>query len=303
MSELAIETQNLTVYYGKQRGILNLNLQVLKGEIYGFLGPNGAGKTTTIRTLLDLIRPVSGKAYIFGWDCRKNGTKIRQSVGYLPGELALYENITALEYLTLICNIRGRREDIKYALELCERLDFDPYRKISQYSRGNRQKIGVISAFMNKPDLLILDEPTTGLDPLIQRTVLDMVREAKANGHTVFFSSHILPEVQAICDRAGIIRKGKLIAVEKIEDLLNQHFRRVRIRFGQSPEPAALEVEGVKLVERDENILTFEVTQNMQDFITRATQFTILDLETLPVSLEDIFLTYYGINNNGGKHV
>ncbi len=203
MSNHVIETSALTVYYGKHRGILDVDLTVEKGEVFGFLGPNGAGKTTTQRVLLDVFPPTSGKASVFDLDCQKQGVELRKRIGYLPGELALYANMKASEFFKMYEYLRGENGSKGYWRELADRLNLDTSRKIRQFSRGNKQKVGVVSAFMNRPDLLILDEPTGGLDPLVQQTVLEMVREVKADGRTVFFSSHILSEVQAVCDRVG----------------------------------------------------------------------------------------------------
>jgi ABC-2 type transport system ATP-binding protein len=210
MSQKIIETQDLTVYYGKHRGIVDVDLSVEKGEVFGFLGPNGAGKTTTQRVLIDVIRPTKGRATIFGLDCRKQGVSIRKRVGYLPGELSLYPNMRGRDFLHMLASLQEKKVERSYRQQLYERLNFDPTRKMKQYSHGNKQKIGIVAAFMGKPDLLILDEPTTGLDPLVQQIVMELVKEAKDDGRTVFFSSHILPEVQAVCDRVGIIREGQL---------------------------------------------------------------------------------------------
>ena len=219
MTATAIETQQLTVYYGRHRGIIDVDLTVHKGEVFGFLGPNGAGKTTTQRVLLDVFPPTRGKASIFGLDCQSQGVELRNRIGYLPGELALYTNMKVSEFFRTFEYLRGENGAKGHWRQLAERLDLDTTRKIRELSRGNKQKVGVVAAFMTRPDLLILDEPTGGLDPLIQRTVLDMVREAKADGRTVFFSSHILSEVQAVCDRVGIIRDGRMVAVQGVEDL------------------------------------------------------------------------------------
>ena len=194
MSKHVIETQGLTVYYGRHRGILNVDLNVEQGEVFGFLGPNGAGKTTTQRVLLDIIRPTSGKATIFGLDSQEQGVELRKRVGYLPGELALYKNMRARQFFKMYEYLRGENGTKGYWQELAERLELDTKRKIGNFSRGNKQKVGIVAAFMNRPDLLILDEPTGGLDPLVQQTVLGMVREAKADGRTVFFSSTSFPK-------------------------------------------------------------------------------------------------------------
>ncbi|MDF1500095.1 MAG: ABC transporter ATP-binding protein [Anaerolineales bacterium] len=294
MTEAIITTEDLTVYYGKQRGIDGVDLQVQKGEVFGFLGPNGAGKTTTQRVLLDLIRPIRGRAEIFGLDCQTEGAAIRERVGYLPGELSLYENMTAHEYFDLIGGVRGRVNDRAYRRQLCEQLDLDPTRRMCAYSRRNKQKVGVVAAFLSEPDLLILDEPTTSLDPLVQRRVLELVRAVRDEGRTVFFSSHVLSEVQAVCDRVGIIREGRLVTTERIDALTERNFRRVRMWFDQTPQPDAFKLEGVKLIEAHENALTFEVYDRMDRFLRAAVEQGLQDIETLPVTLEEVFLAFYG---------
>lgn len=294
MTENVIETKGLTVYYGRQRGILNVDLTVQKGEVYGFLGPNGAGKTTTQRALLDVIRPVSGQAWLFGLDCQKEGVAARQRVGYLPGELSLYENMKAYQFFDTVEAMRGKNGDKSYREAICQRLNLDTGRKIREYSRGNKQKVGVVVAFMNKPDLLILDEPTSGLDPLVQQTVLELVREAKADGRTVFFSSHILSEVQEVCDRVGIIRDGQLVATERVETLIKQQFKRLRLSFGALPPADAFALDGVTETARDEQSVTLEIRENLNGVLRTAVTYHVLDIDTIPVTLEEVFLAYYG---------
>jgi ABC-2 type transport system ATP-binding protein len=302
MTDPILSTQNLTVYYGRHRGIEGVDLAVRPGEVFGFLGPNGAGKTTTLRVLMDLIRPVRGAARIFGLDCQKDGVEIRKRIGYLPGELSLYEQMTAARFFGLVNRLRGGSNNRAYREQLCERLDLDPSRRMQEYSRGNKQKVGIVVALMNKPDLLILDEPTTGLDPLVQQAVLAMVREARAEGRTVFFSSHVLPEVQAVCDRVGIIRSGHMIAVERVADLVRQNFRRIRLRFVSPPPPEALEIDGIRLIGQHDGLFDYEIRSGLNDFLQQAVSYGVEDLESLPVTLEEVFLAYYG-ENPGGDHV
>lgn len=301
MSNFAIETRELSVYYGKNRGIVNVNLQVEQGEVFGFLGPNGAGKTTAQRVLLDVIRPTAGEARIFDKDCQKEGVVIRERVGYLPGELSLYKNMRASQFFKMYASLQNHNSDRGYWRTLAERLDLDTSRKIRNFSRGNKQKVGIVAAFMNKPDLLILDEPTGGLDPLVQQTVMELLREANQNGATVFFSSHILPEVQSVCDRVGIIREGQLVATEKVDDLTTQQFKRLRLRFATLPPKDAFTQVGATEIMRDEQEMTIEVYENLEQVMVIAASFGITDIETIPVSLEEIFLTYYG-KGNGGQH-
>lgn len=301
MAEPIIQTEDLTVYYGRHRGIVGVNLQVEKGEVFGFLGPNGAGKTTTQRVLLDVIRPTAGRATIFGLDCQQEGVELRKRVGYLPGEMALYNNMKASQFFKMYENLRMENGTAGYWQELAERLDLDTNRKIREFSRGNKQKVGVVAAFMNRPDLLVLDEPTSGLDPLVQQTVLEMVREARADGRTIFFSSHILSEVQAVCDRVGIIRDGQLVATERVKEMITQQFKRLFIQFEHMPPPATFDQDGVTEVERYEQALMLEVRENLPQFMEKAASFGIVDLETHTVNLEEIFLAYYG-KGNGGNH-
>jgi ABC-2 type transport system ATP-binding protein len=294
MENYVIETSGLSVYYGRHRGIVDVDLRVKSGEIFGFLGPNGAGKTTTIRVLLDIIRPTEGSASIFGLDCQKEGVKLRQRVGYLPGELSLPPNMNGRRYLDKIDNLRAEKSDPAYRKELCERLDLDTSRRIRDYSSGNKQKLGLVAALMTKADLLVLDEPTIGLDPLVQQTVLDLVQEAKEEGRSVFFCSHILSEVQSVCDRVGIIREGRLIKVESVQTLTKQPFHRLRFRFESNPGVDVFAFEGVRELSRDDGSVLLEVKQNLPAVMRAAASFDIVDVETQPVTLEEVFLAYYG---------
>jgi ABC-2 type transport system ATP-binding protein len=302
MSMNIIETQDLTVYYGKHRGILDVNLMVEKGEVFGFLGPNGAGKTTTQRVLLDVFPPTKGKASVFGMDCQDQGVELRGRVGYLPGELALYSNMRASDFFRMYEYLRGENGSKDYWRELANRLDLDTSRKIREFSRGNKQKVGVVAAFMNRADLLILDEPTGGLDPLVQKTVLEMVREAKADGRTVFFSSHILSEVQAVCDRVGIIRDGQLVATQRVEDLFAQRMNRIDLIFDGLPPAGTFDISGVTVLERRVKTIVLEVKDNLPQVLAAAAQHNVVDIETHNISLEDIFLAYYD-KENGGENV
>lgn len=302
MTEVVIETRKLTLFYGKHRGIIDVDLTVNKGEVFGFLGPNGAGKTTTQRVLLDIIRPNKGNAKIFGLDCQKQGSDIRKRVGYLPGELSLYPNMKAIDFLDLFASFYSGVADKKYRGKLIERLDLNPHRQMKHYSRGNKQKIGVVAAFMNKPDLLILDEPTASLDPLIQQAILELVRETKNEGRTVFFSSHNLTEVQAVCDRVGIIREGLLIKTERVETLTRQRFIRLKLTLRDNPPLDVYQnIDGVIEVARDGHTVVFEVQRNLEVLMDKTASFGITNIETLPVTLEEIFLAFYG--RNGANHV
>jgi ABC-2 type transport system ATP-binding protein len=293
LQQPVIETRELSLYYGRQRGTHQLDLAVQPGEVFGYLGPNGAGKTTTLRVLLDILRPTRGQAHIFGLDCQKEGVQIRRRVGYVPGELNLYSQMRADQYLDMVEAVRGKA-DPGYRRQLCQRLDLNPRRVMRTYSRGNKQKVGLVAAFMSQPDLLILDEPTSGLDPLVQQTVLELVREARAAGRTVFFSSHILPEVQAVCDRVGIIREGELVATESVEHLTRRQFHRLRLNLESLPPEDLFEIEGVQEIARSGRDLTLEIRSNLNEVFTRAARHGIQDVEIFPVTLEEVFLAFYG---------
>lgn len=237
---------------------------------------------------------------MFGLDCQKQGVEARRRVGYLPGELALYDSMRASQFFEMTASLQDNAARGSWKT-LAERLNLDASRRIRQLSRGNRQKVGIVAAFMHQPDLLILDEPTSGLDPLMQQTVMDLVREASAAGATVFFSSHILPEVQAVCDRVGIIREGALAATERVETLTRQQFKRIRLAFAAEPPAGAFDLEGVAVTSQSEREVTLEVRQNLSEVLARAAGLGVADIETIPVTLEEIFLTYYS-KGNGGNH-
>ena len=301
-SEIILKTNDLSVYYGAHRGVKDLNLSVLKGEVFGFLGPNGAGKTTTLRAILDIIHPTQGSATLFGLDSKKDGVAIRERISYLPGELSLYPSMKASYFLDMLGSLQKNKLDESYLEQLLERVDLDPSRKMKEYSHGNKQKIGVVAAFMGKKELIILDEPTIGLDPLVQQTVLELVHEVKEEGRTVFFSSHNLKEVQAVCDRVGIIQDGKLIKTEKVETLTAQQFKRLDICFRKKPSHDAFVIEGVKEISREGNLIMFEVGQGLDILMEKAIPYGIEDIETKAVSLEEIFLAFYGRDNKRDKN-
>jgi ABC-2 type transport system ATP-binding protein len=296
-SNVVIRSSHLTKYYGKHRGIENVNLEVRRGEVFGYLGPNGAGKTTTIRTLLDFIRPTRGSAAIFGLDIRRDSVETRRRIGYLPGELAMYSNLTGEELLKYVANLRNG-VDWNYVSELAKRLDCDLTRRIRTLSHGNRQKIGLIQGFMHKPELIILDEPTAGLDPLMQHEFYHLITETKNEGRTVFLSSHILPEVERVCDRVGIIRQGQLIAVETIETLKSRSLRRMDIHFaGTVARDSFANIPGVRdLVVRD-NTLNCTVVGSLDALVKAAARFEVVNIISHEPGLEEIFLAYY----NEGK--
>ena len=293
MADLAIHTEQLTKMYGKRRGLAGLDLSVDTGEVYGFLGPNGAGKTTTIRILLDLIRPTSGRVELLGGDRRRDGVALRRRIGYLPGDFIVDGKQTVTELLTYLGNLRGGvpRERVT---TLAGRLDLDLSAKIRSLSKGNRQKVGVVQAFMHQPELLILDEPTSGLDPLLQQTFLDMVREARTAGQTVFMSSHVMSEVQQTADRVGIVREGVLVAVERVEDLRERGVRRVEIHF---EDPVTVEefadLPGVSDVTLTGDVLRCRLDGRADPLVKAAAKHTVIGLLSEEPDLEELFVTYY----------
>ena len=299
MSAPAIVTHNLTKSYGAARGVVELELEVREGEVYGFLGPNGAGKTTTIRTLLDLLRPTSGGASIFGLDCQKESLAVRRLVGYLPGELALYANLTGAEVLRYLSAVRGGVE-WAYAEELANGLAVDLTRPVRDLSHGNRQKIGLVQAFLGRPPLLILDEPTNGLDPLIQRELQRWIAAAREDGRTVFLSSHVLPEVERMCDRVGVIRAGKLVAVETVAEIKARSVRRVELTFAQ-PVPAEefATVAGVSELSVEGAHLACVVRGSMGPLMRVASGREVVDVISREPDLEQTFLALYGEEADG----
>ena len=290
----AIKTEGLTKHYGDFPALVDLDLEVRMGEVYGFLGPNGAGKTTMIRTILDEIRPTAGRAWILDMDSHQKSVEIRKHIGYLPGDLAMYPNLTGHDTLTFFANLRGG-VDWTYIDELAERLGADLTKKVGDLSTGNRQKVGLIQAFMNKPDVLIMDEPSSGLDPLVQREFQTMVREVAAEGRCVFLSSHTLSEVQRVADRVGIIRHGRLVAVEGLAELRAKAVRRLDMEFNEAIDPAVLDaVAGVSEVTIDNHRATFSFSGQMAELLKIVSdRYEIVDIATRDADLEEIFLTYY----------
>ncbi|HEV2998091.1 MAG TPA: ABC transporter ATP-binding protein [Solirubrobacteraceae bacterium] len=289
----AIETERLTKFYGSRRGVEEITIAVEQGEVFGFLGPNGAGKTTTIRALLDLLHPTSGSARIFGLDSRSESVAIRARLGNLPGDFGYGKLATGREAVSLLARLRGL-SGIGRAAELAERFRADLERPMGQLSRGNRQKIGLILAVFHRPDLLILDEPTSGLDPLMQEEFLALVREERERGCAVFLSSHELDEVERVCDRVGIIREGRLVAVERVSELLGKTPRRVSVQFAERVDPAALrELPGVSDLEAAGERVRFRFAGEIDPLLKAIARHTLLDLELARPTLEEVFLTYY----------
>ncbi len=289
-----IEVEHLSKSYGRRRGVEDLTFSVRAGEIFGYLGPNGAGKTTTIRTLLDFVRPTSGRARVLGLDSRTDSVAIHRRIGYLPAEFGLYERLTGLEYLTYLGSLRGGFEE-RAVRDLSVRFDVDLSVRIHALSHGNRQKLGLIQALGHRPQVVILDEPTQGLDPLMQQTFYRLLHETRDEGRTVFLSSHVLPEIERVCDRVGIIRDGRLVAIEDVDDLRMKQVRTLRFRFTEPPRPDLFGgLPGVTDVEATGDQVKLTVTGSVDAVIKHAARFELLDLVSHEPSLEDIFLTFYG---------
>lgn len=292
--QIAIQTVGLTKHYGDVHALVDLDLEIRPGEIFGFLGPNGAGKTTMIRTILDEIRPTAGSASILGMDSHEKSVEIRRSIGYVPGDLAMYPNLTGRDTLTYFSNLRGG-VDWSYVEELADRLDADLTKKIGDLSSGNRQKVGLIQAFMNRPEVLIMDEPSSGLDPLIQREFQAMMREVASEGRTVFLSSHTLSEVQRVAERVGIIRHGLLVAVETVSTLRSKAIRKVDLYFDEPVDGMVFEpLPGVREVAVENHHVTLSFDGQMETLLKVLTdRYHLLDITTQEADLEEIFLTYY----------
>jgi ABC-2 type transport system ATP-binding protein len=294
----ALHIQGLTKSYGRVQALRGVDLDVRRGEIFGFLGPNGAGKTTTIRCLLDLIRPDGGTARVLGLDPRADAVAVRRRAGYLPGELSLEANLSAERVLRQFADLRGG-VNWTHVRELAGRLQLDLRSPIKNMSKGNKQKVGVVQALMGRPELLLLDEPTSGLDPLMQQEVYRLLHEARAGGATVFFSSHIIGEVEAIAERVAIIRGGRIVETLAPDDLRGRAVRRVRVRFAEPVDAVALAVvrgvtqldgEGVAGRVMD---VRLQVEGEMDPLVKALAAFPVSDLETERPSLEELFLTLY----------
>ena len=289
-----IALEKLTKSYGHSRGIIEIDLTVEQGEIFGFLGPNGAGKTTTIRTMLDLIRPTSGRALVFEIESSADPVAIHRRVGYVPGEFALYDRLTGGQTLEYFANLRGG-VDRAYQASLIERFDLDPSRRFKEYSKGNKQKVGVVIALQHRPDLLVLDEPTSGLDPLVQQTFFSTLRETVVDGASVFLSSHILSEVEKSCDRVAIIREGRIVKLDTVEGLRDLAHHQVELRFAGPVPAAAFEaLPGVSHLVAADHVLRMRVAGPITPVVQAAARYELLDFVSREPSLEETFLAQYG---------
>lgn len=295
MKTKAIEINELMKFYGKFQALKGVTLDVDRGEIFGFLGPNGAGKTTTIRCMLDMIRPQGGSIEVLGLNPQKNPVDVRQQVGYLPGELNFEGNMRVSKALKYFAELRGNQIDWDYVLELAKKLDLDMDFMIKNLSKGNKQKVGVVQALMHKPNLLILDEPTSGLDPLMQQEVYRLLRTARDEGATIFFSSHIINEVETLADRVAIIRNGVIIEEAEPYDLKPMEMRRIRVQFSEpQTEDTLSRIMGINgMIRERRDLFTFQVEGDVDEFIKSLGRYQVIDIDVERPSLEEIFLAYY----------
>jgi ABC-2 type transport system ATP-binding protein len=294
-SKYAIEIRDLHKSYGKVEALRGVNVAVERGELFGFLGPNGAGKTTTIRCMLDMIRPQSGSIRVLGKDPQKASKAVHAQVGYLPGELSIEANMRVKSALRYFTELRGNHVEWDYAHQLAQRLDLDLEMPIKNLSKGNKQKVGLVQALMHKPQLLLMDEPTSGLDPLMQQEVYRLLRQAKADGVTIFFSSHIINEVENLADRVAIINQGVIIEEAEPGKLVQMEVRRMQIRFKQPVDPISLgQVDGVTLLSKNNGaMVTLRVEGDLDSVIKALGKYPVSDIDLQRQSLEEAFLDYY----------
>ncbi|RJQ31728.1 MAG: ABC transporter ATP-binding protein [Actinobacteria bacterium] len=290
-----VETKDLTKYYGKERGIIDVNLNIKEGEIFGFIGPNGAGKSTTIRTLLTLIYPTSGSATIFGKDIIKYAPEIKEEIGYLPSEVFYYEKMRVIELLRYSASFykRDKKETEKRIKELAELLNLELNKKVEDLSYGNKKKVGIIQGLLHRPKLIILDEPTGGLDPLMQKTFFNLVRQENKNGATVLFSSHILGEVQKLCDRVAIIKEGKIIKVEKVSTIIEHNYKRIKIETSDKIDSKYFAIDGISDYKAENKTISFLFKGNINVLTKKIVGLNLTNLWVEEPDLEEIFLHYY----------
>jgi ABC-2 type transport system ATP-binding protein len=293
----AIEVHGLTKRYGSFQALHALDFEVASGEAFGFIGPNGAGKTTLIRTMLDLLHPTTGSITILGFDSHRQARRVHELVGYVPGDLDLWERLTARQTLAFFAGLRGGRGTSRIE-PLAERLKLDLEREVRDLSKGNREKVGLIQAFMHDPELMVLDEPTSGLDPLVQHEVFEMIDEAKKRGRTIFFSSHYLNEVERIADRVALIREGEIIALDTIAHLKERARRRIEIRFSRPVDAAALSgVSGVEDVRISDAHASLAISGSMGELIRALAELPVEIVSTPDPDLEEVFLGLYGAHH------
>ncbi|MCA1032426.1 ABC transporter ATP-binding protein [Bacillus timonensis] len=287
-----IEINNLTKTYGKSRGIEDVSFHVEQGEIFGFIGPNGAGKSTTIRTLLSLIYPTSGSAKIFGKDCIAHSREIKKEIGYLPSEVFYYDNMKVIDLLRYSASFY-KKDCSKRMNELAEILELDVTKKIEDLSLGNKKKVGIVQGLLHEPKLIILDEPTSGLDPLMQQKFFEILEEENKKGSTILFSSHILSEVQRLCDRVAIIKEGKIVQVEKMSTLKENNYKKFRIESKSPVNKSLLDIQGVNQLDVKENVIHFIFKGNINEIMKRIAEIEITNIWVEEPSLEEIFMHFY----------
>ena len=294
-----IEIKNLTKMYGTHVGVKDLNLVVRKGEIMGFLGPNGAGKTTTIRSCLALLAKTAGEITIFGMDSHRDAVAVRKKTGYLPGDFGLISSVKVSSYLRYLLSLRGCKSTEKMML-LAKRLELDLSRKTNELSKGNKLKVGITQSLMADPDLVIMDEPTSGLDPLMKQEFYRILREEKKEGKTVFMSSHVLADVERVCDRVAIIRKGQVKVVEEIQALQKKTGKVLEVEFGDPFTIDEFKLEGVSGLQQDDNRIVLTVSENLDGVIEAVSKHRILNMNLKTYSLEQLFLKYYAEGDSEG---
>jgi ABC-2 type transport system ATP-binding protein len=287
-----IEIKNLTKYYNKSRGIIDVSFDVKEGEIFGFIGPNGSGKSTTIRTLLELIHPTSGEAKIFGKDCISDSSTIMKDVGYLPSEVFYYDGMKVIDLLNYSASFY-KKDCSKRIKELAEIMDLDVNRKIDELSYGNKKKVGIVQALLHEPKLIILDEPTGGLDPLMQQKFFDLLKEENKKGATIFFSSHVLSEVQRICDRVAIIKEGRIIKLEKMSEINDSNYKRFKIDVNEKIDDNYFQIDGVSDLNINGNIHSFMFKGDINDILKKVAAIKLNNIWIDELDLEEIFLHYY----------
>jgi len=286
-----IEVSNLTKYYGKSRGIVDVSFKEEEGEIFGFIGPNGAGKSTTIRLLLSLIHPTSGSAKVFGKDVTTHGPEIRRDIGYLPSEVFYYEGMKVIDLLKYSASFYGK-DCTERLHELSEYMELELNRRISDLSYGNKKKVGIVQGLLHSPKLLLLDEPTSGLDPLMQRKFFDLIRKENARGVTIFFSSHILGEVQRLCTRVGIIREGRIVEISDIRSLQKNNYKKVSVTV-EGQKPAAINLPGVTNVQAENGTQSFFFKGDINALLQKIGGLQVADVTIEEPTLEEIFMHYY----------
>lgn len=292
--ENVITISDLKKYFGKVHAVDGISFDIKEGEVFGFLGPNGAGKSTTIRCMMDFIRPTSGTIKVLGHDSQKDSVIIKGKVGYLSGNVKLYGKWTGWDHIRFIESIKGESAIVE---SLIKDLDFNPNARFGQLSSGNKQKLGLILAMMNEPEVLIMDEPTVGLDPLLQNTIYEILDRLKKGGTTIFVSSHNLPEVERICDRVGIIKEGKMVAVETITELGEKKLHKIEVRFADKFDKKDFAINGVEKIEEVSGGLILTVSGHIDPLIKKLAKYKVLDLEVTHATLEDVFLKFYERKN------